>query len=76
MNEGKKADLIPVEFEMEIRLIAVIVLGLVVLLSVIGAIVLAITGNPVPELLGALGYTALDALAELLTSLSKIGSRF
>ena len=61
---------------MRIRLIAVIVLGSVVLVSVIGAIVLAITGNPVPELLGALGYTAVGALTGLLASLSKIGNRF
>lgn len=41
-------------------------LGLAVLLAVIGAIILAIAGKPIPELLTALGSAAVGALARLL----------
>jgi len=59
------------EPEMRIRLIAVKMLGLTVIGSLTGAIILSITGRPIPELLGALGYTAVGALAGLLASMSR-----
>lgn len=41
-------------------------LGLAVLISVVGAIILAVAGRPIPELLTALGSAAVGALAGLL----------
>ncbi len=44
----------------------VVVLGLTVVATVVGSIVLAVAGQPTPEVLVALGSTAVGGLAGLL----------
>jgi hypothetical protein len=60
-----RLDIVPVP-DTWIYRIVVGSLGLVVLSSVIGAIVLSAVGKPIPELLLALGSAAIGALAGLL----------
>jgi hypothetical protein len=56
----------PLESDVWIYRMVVAALGLAVLVGVIGAIVLAVLGKTVPEVLVALGSAAVGALAGLL----------
>ena len=56
----------PLQSDAWIYRMVVAALGLAVLISVIGAIILSVAGKPIPELLTALGSAAIGALAGLL----------
>lgn len=56
----------PLQSDVWIYRIVVLALGLAVLVSVIGAIILAGIGKSIPEILVALGSAAVGALAGLL----------
>lgn len=56
----------PLQSDVWIYRIVVLALGLAVLVSVIGAIILAGLRNPIPEILVAIGSAAVGALAGLL----------
>jgi hypothetical protein len=56
----------PLQSDTWIYRMIVAALGLAVLIAIVGAIILAIAGKPIPELLTALGSAAVGALAGLL----------
>ncbi|CAG0941634.1 hypothetical protein ANRL1_00617 [Anaerolineae bacterium] len=56
----------PLEKDVWIYRMVVAALGLTVLIGAIGAILLAVAGKPVPEVLVALGSASIGALAGLL----------
>ena|ERR1700681_3775121 len=56
----------PLQSDVWIYRMVVGALGLVVLIAIIGAIVLSVSGKPIPDVLTALGSAAIGALAGLL----------